>query len=132
MAVFAPGDHGSTFGGNALAAAVGEAALDLLVRERLSEKARVRGDELLAKLRAIDHPAISEVRGKGLLIGVEIDPTFASARQVCEGLLVRGVLSKDTHGTVVRFAPPLIVESEHIDLAVAALAETLRALEPRA
>ena len=71
------------------------------------------------------------MRGKGLLIGVEIDPAFASARQVCEGLLARGVLSKDTHGTVVRFAPPLIVESEHIDLAVEALAETLRSLDRR-
>ena len=128
MAVFAPGDHGSTFGGNPLAAAVGEAALDLLVRERLSERARVRGDELLAKLRAIEHPAIAEVRGKGLLIGVEIDPAVASARTVCEGLLARGVLSKDTHGTVVRFAPPLVVESEHVDLAVGALTETLRSL----
>ena len=65
------------------------------------------------------------MRGKGLLIGVEIDPAFARARQVCEGLLARGVLSKDTHGTVVRFAPPLIVESEHIDLAVSALVVTL-------
>ena len=128
MSVFHPGDHGSTFGGNPLGAAVGTAALDLLVRERLSERARVRGDELLAKLRAIDDPAIAEVRGKGLLIGVEIDPKAASAREVCEGLLARGVLSKDTHGTVVRFAPPLIVESSHIDLAVEALADTLRAL----
>ena len=128
MSVFRPGDHGSTFGGNPLGAAVGTAALDLLVRERLSERARVRGDELLAKLRAIDDPAIAEVRGKGLLIGVEIDPKAASAREVCEGLLARGVLSKDTHGTVVRFAPPLIVESSHIDLAVEALADTLRAL----
>jgi ornithine--oxo-acid transaminase len=128
MAQFTPGDHGSTFGGNPLAAAVGEAALDLLVRDRLPERARVRGDELLAKLRAIDDPAIAEVRGKGLLIGVEIDPAAASARQVCEGLLARGVLSKDTHGTVVRFAPPLIVESAHIDLAVDALADTLRSL----
>jgi len=88
----------------------------------------VRGDQLIAKLRAIGHPAISEVRGKGLLIGVEIDPAFASARRVCEGLLERGVLSKDTHGTVVRFAPPLIVESEHIDLAVEALTDTLASL----
>ena len=131
MAQFTPGDHGSTFGGNPLAAAVGEAALDLLVRERLSERARVRGDELLAKLRAIDHGAIVEVRGKGLLIGVEIDPAFASARAVCEGLLARGVLSKDTHGTVVRFGPPLVVESEHLDLAVGALADTLGSLERR-
>jgi ornithine--oxo-acid transaminase len=68
------------------------------------------------------------VRGKGLLIGVEIDPQAASAREVCEGLLARGVLSKDTHGTVVRFAPPLVVESSHIELAVEALADTLRAL----
>ena len=76
--MFTPGDHGSTFGGNALAAAVGEAALDLLVAASASpRRARVRGDELLAKLRAIDHPAIVEVRGKGLLIGVEIDPAFA-------------------------------------------------------
>jgi len=131
MAQFRPGDHGSTFGGNPLAAAVGEAALELLVRDRLSERARVRGDELLAKLRAIDDPAIAEVRGKGLLIGVEIDPDAASARQVCEGLLARGVLSKDTHGTVVRFAPPLIVESAHIDLAVEALTDTLRSLPRR-
>jgi ornithine--oxo-acid transaminase len=128
MSVFHPGDHGSTFGGNPLGAAVGTAALDLLVRERLSERARVRGDELLGKLRAIDDPAIAEVRGKGLLIGVEIDPRAATAREVCEGLLARGVLSKDTHGTVVRFAPPLVVESSHIDLAVEALADTLRAL----
>ena len=128
MSVFRPGDHGSTFGGNPLGAAVGTAALDVLVRERLSERARVRGDELLAKLRAIDDPAIGEVRGKGLLIGVEIDPRAASARDVCEGLLARGILSKDTHGTVVRFAPPLVVESSHIDLAVEALADTLRAL----
>jgi ornithine--oxo-acid transaminase len=98
------------------------------VRERLSERARVRGDELLAKLRAIGDSAIAEVRGKGLLIGVEIDPRAATAREVCEGLLARGVLSKDTHGTVVRFAPPLVVESGHIDLAVEALADTLRAL----
>ncbi len=131
MAVFQPGDHGSTFGGNPLAAAVGIAALDLLVREGLSERARARGDELLAKLRAIDHPAIREVRGKGLLIGVEIDPVFASARQVCEGLLEAGVLSKDTHGTVVRFAPPLIVESSHLDLAVAALEAALRPFSRR-
>ena len=126
MGVFRPGDHGSTFGGNPLASAVGEAALDLLLRERLSERARVRGDELLARLRRIDHPAISEVRGRGLLIGVEIDPAFASARQVCEGLLAAGVLSKDTHGTAVRFAPPLIVDSEHVALAAEALESALR------
>ena len=131
MSVFRPGDHGRTFGGNPLAAAVGIAALDLQLRERLSERARVRGEELLSKLRGIDHPAIREVRGKGLLIGVEIDPAYATARQVCERLLEGGVLSKDTHGTVVRFAPPLIVESEHLDLAVAALRAALRPFSQR-
>jgi ornithine--oxo-acid transaminase len=131
MGVFQPGDHGSTFGGNPLAAAVGIASLELLVRERLSERARVRGDELLSRLRSIDHPAISEVRGRGLLIGVEIDPAYATARQVCEGLLGVGVLSKDTHGTVVRFAPPLIVESEHLELAVAGLEAVLRSFSRR-
>ena len=109
--------------------AVGQAALKLLVDENLAEHARVRGDELLARLRAIGHPAIVEVRGKGLLIGVEIDPAFASARQVCEGLMAAGVLSKDTHGTVVRFAPSLIVTSEHVELAAAALEQTLASLE---
>ena len=129
MQVFTPGDHGSTFGGNPLAAAVGQAALKLLLDENLAEHARVRGEELLARLRAIGHPAIVEVRGKGLLIGVEIDPAFASARQVCEGLMAAGVLSKDTHGSVVRFAPPLIVTSEHVELAAAALEQTLASLE---
>jgi ornithine--oxo-acid transaminase len=128
MAVFTPGDHGSTFGGNPLAAAVGDVALQVLVGEKLSERAAKQGEVLMSKLRALKHPAITEVRGKGLLIGVEIDPTFASARQVCEALLREGVLSKDTHGTVVRFAPPLTIGDEHIDEAVAALDHALRSL----
>lgn len=128
MAVFTPGDHGSTFGGNALAAAVGDVALQVLVGEKLSERAAKQGELLIAKLRALGHPAITEVRGKGLLIGVEIDPAFASARTVCEALLREGVLSKDTHGTVVRFAPPLTIEDEHIDEAVAALDRALKSL----
>ncbi len=128
MAVFTPGDHGSTFGGNALAAAVGDMALQVLVGEKLSERAAKQGDALMSKLRTLKHPAITEVRGKGLLIGVEIDPAFASARTVCEALLREGVLSKDTHGTVVRFAPPLTIADEHIDEAVAALDRALRAI----
>jgi ornithine--oxo-acid transaminase len=98
--VFTPGDHGSTFGGNPLAAAVGEAALDLLRSERLSERARVRGDELLARLRAIEHR-----RSRGARQGPpdrRRDRSDVRERApVCEGLLARGVLSKDTHGTVV-------------------------------
>jgi ornithine--oxo-acid transaminase len=128
MAVFTPGDHGSTFGGNPLAAAVGEAALVLLQRDRLAERARVLGEHLMTSLRALGHPAIAEVRGKGLLVGVEIDPAFASARAVCEALMNEGVLTKDTHDTVVRLAPPLIVTRDQLDVTVHALARALRAL----
>ncbi len=128
MALFTPGDHGSTFGGNPLAAAVGEAALQLLERESLAERARIAGDYLINRLRDLAHPAVREVRGKGLLIGVEIDPAFASAREVCEGLMEEGILTKDTHGTVVRLAPPLVVTIEQIDQTVAALALVLQRL----
>jgi len=131
MAVFKPGDHGSTFGGNPLAAAVGSAALDLLEDGPYCETARVEGERLLGALRALRHAAIREVRGKGLLIGVEIDPAFATARVVCEALLAEGVLSKDTHGTVLRFAPPLVVEREHVELAAAALGRALERVEAR-
>jgi ornithine--oxo-acid transaminase len=129
MAQFGPGDHGSTFGGNPLAAAVGEAALQLLEREQLALRAQEHGDYLMAQLVKLAHPAITEIRGKGLLIGVEIDPSFASARAVCEGLMAAGVLSKDTHDTVVRLAPPLVIDREQIDFAVNALHRVLRGLE---
>ena len=129
MEVFTPGDHGSTFGGNPLAAAVGLAALDVLLEEKLPERAAELGAYLLHKLRAIKSPLIREVRGKGLLIGIEIDPALASARTVCDRLLQHGVLSKDTHHTVVRFAPPLVITREQIDDALAALRATLAELE---
>jgi ornithine--oxo-acid transaminase len=131
MAVFRPGDHGSTFGGNPLAAAVGDAALQLLERERLAERAATLGDHLLARLRALAHPAITEVRGKGLLVGIEIDPRVASAREVCEGLMGEGVLTKDTHGTVVRLAPPLVITREQLDHTVACLRRVLDRLAAR-
>lgn len=130
MAVFTPGDHGSTFGGNPLAAAVGEAALEVLVDERLAERAAVQGRLLMDGLRALAHPAISEVRGQGLLVGVEIDPAVATARTVCEGLMAEGVLTKDTHGTVVRLAPPLVIGAAEIDEAVQALGRVLSRLAP--
>ncbi len=129
MAQFTPGDHGSTFGGNPLAAAVGQAALELLQSEHLAERSHEQGDHLMAELRKLGHPAITDIRGKGLLIGVEIDPAFASARAVCEALMLEGVLTKDTHHTVVRLAPPLIIERAQIDFAVAALGRVLRTLE---
>ena len=131
MAQFTPGDHGSTFGGNPLAAAVGLAALDLLESEQLAPRAKEHGDHLMAQLRGLGHPAITEVRGKGLLVGVQIDPAFASARAVCEGLMQEGVLTKDTHHTVVRLAPPLVVTPAQLDEAVAALARVLAALAPQ-
>jgi len=128
MAVFGPGDHGSTFGGNPLAAAVGDAALQLLAEENLAERARSLGAHLMLRLRALAHPAITQVRGRGLLVGIEIDPAFASARAVCEGLMEEGILTKDTHGTVVRLAPPLIVTREQLDHTVDALARVLKRL----
>jgi ornithine--oxo-acid transaminase len=126
MAVFTPGDHGSTFGGNPLACAVGFAALGLLQEEDLAARAQQLGDMLLAKLRRLHHPAIREVRGKGLLIGMELDPALVSARDFCERLMQHGVLSKDTHGTVVRLAPPLVITEQEINIAVAAFTAVLQ------
>ena len=128
MGVFTPGSHGSTFGGNPLAAAVGLEAINILVEERLPERAAQLGDYLLAQLRAIRSPLIREVRGKGLLIGVEIDPAAASARAVCLKLLEHGILSKDTHHTVVRFAPPLTITRRQLDSALEAIRRALAEL----
>ncbi|MEO8299375.1 MAG: ornithine--oxo-acid transaminase [Burkholderiales bacterium] len=127
MSVYTPGDHGSTFGGNPLAAAVGEAALQVLMDEQLCARAAGLGEHLMQRLRALQHPAIREVRGRGLLVGVEIDPAWAGARSVCEALMHEGVLSKDTHGTVVRLAPPLVITGPQLDEAVAALVRALTA-----
>jgi ornithine--oxo-acid transaminase len=126
MAVFRPGDHGSTFGGNPLACAVGLAALDLLEEEGLAQRAHAQGAMLMDRLRALRHPAIRELRGRGLLIGMEVDPAHISARDFCERLMARGILSKDTHGTVVRIAPPLIIGDEEVGIAVAAFAAVLQ------
>ena len=125
MQVFRPGDHGSTFGGNPLGAAVGLAAIDYLVENKLSARAAELGDYLLRRLRELKSPLIRDVRGKGLFIGVEVDPRRVTARAVCESLLDHGVLSKDTHGTVIRFAPPLTIGREELDIAVSALAAAL-------
>jgi len=118
MQMFRPGDHGSTFGGNPLAAAVALEALEVLFDEKLIERSRELGDHLLAQLKTIKSPLIREVRGKGLFVGIEIDPRRTSARTVVDRLLARGLLSKDTHGTVVRFAPPLVITKEEIDWAI--------------
>jgi ornithine--oxo-acid transaminase len=125
MQVFEPGDHGSTFGGNPIAAAVGLAALDTLIEENLIERSARLGAHLLARLAAIRNPIIREVRGRGLFAGVELDRDLASAAAVATRLLQAGVLTKDTHRNTVRFAPPLIIEKSEIDWAVARVAEVL-------
>src|SRR5262249_10206101 len=115
MDVFTPGSHGSTFGGNPLAAAVGLEALHVIADEGLVEKSRVLGAHMLRRLRAMRSPAVTDVRGRGLWAGAEINPSVASAREVCERLLRKGVLSKDTHDTVVRLAPPLVIARDDLD-----------------
>ena len=118
MAVFTPGDHGSTFGGTPLAAAVGLEALNVLVEEKLAARSAELGAYLLEKLATLKSPFIKSLRGKGLFVGIEIDPHRAAAREVCERLMAQGVLSKETHATVVRLAPPLVVTREQLDWAV--------------
>ena len=118
MDVLKPGDHGSTFGGNPLGAAVAREALRVLTEEDMIENARVQGEYLLERLREIPSPHIKEVRGRGLLIGVELHPSAGGARRFCEALKERGLLCKETHDNVIRFAPPLIIEREDIDWAL--------------
>lgn len=125
MQVFRPGDHGSTFGGNPLAAAVALEALDVLVEEGYAARAAELGDYFLAQLRGLRSPLVRELRGKGLLIGMDLDPARIAARTVCEQLMQHGLLSKETHHTVVRFAPPLVITRTQIDDAVAAISEVL-------
>jgi ornithine--oxo-acid transaminase len=129
MDVFTPGSHGSTFGGNPLAAAVGLEALNVIRDEGLVEKSRVLGARMLARLSAIASPALKDVRGRGLWGGAEIDPAVASAREVCERLLAKGVLSKETHRTVVRLAPPLVIACEDLDWALDRFEEVLHELD---
>ena len=120
MEVFTPGDHGSTFGGNPLACAVGQAALKVIIEENLAENAFLMGEYFLKGLRELKSPVIKEVRGKGLLIGVELKE---KARPYCEKLMEKGILAKDTREDVIRFAPPLIIQKEEIDWALARIRE---------
>jgi len=125
MNVFTPGDHGSTFGGNPLGAAVGLEALNILVEDDLSANSAAMGSYLLDSLRAIDNPLITDVRGRGLFIGIEIDPALGSARALCEALMERGLLSKETHETVVRLAPALSISQAEIDWAMDQIREVI-------
>jgi ornithine--oxo-acid transaminase len=118
MSVFDPGSHGSTFGGNALAARIGLEALNVIEEEGLVMRSAEQGAYLHERLRAMRSNIVKEVRGRGLWIGLEIDPAVVSARSLCDALAAEGVLSKDTHGTVLRFAPPLTISREEIDWAM--------------
>ena len=115
LGVFKPGDHGSTFGGNPLGCAVARTALKVLVEEGMIENAARLGDYFQERLVEINSPHIKEVRGKGLLIGVELHPQAGGARRFCEALQGRGVLAKETHTHVIRFAPPLIITCDQVD-----------------
>lgn len=126
MQVFTPGSHGSTFGGNPLAAVVGKEALTILEEENLIENARLTGGYFLQALKRLNSPFIKEVRGKGLLIGLEIDSQKISARALCLSLLKAGLLTKETHETVIRLAPPLIINQEQIDEAMAIIEKVFK------
>jgi len=125
MGLFLPGEHGSTFGGNPLAAAVARTALQVLVEEKMIENAAQIGEYFLDQLAEIPNKHIREVRGKGLLIGVELKPSAKGARRFCEALAKRGILAKETHENVIRFAPPLVVDQPTIDWALTHIREVL-------
>ena len=115
LGVFQPGDHGSTFGGNPLGCAAAREALRVIADEGLCQRAAELGDYLMTRLRAIESPHVATVRGLGLLIGIELKPEAGGARRFCEALQTRGVLTKETHSTVIRMAPPLVVTKEELD-----------------
>ncbi|NLI69251.1 MAG: ornithine--oxo-acid transaminase [Firmicutes bacterium] len=118
LGVFLPGDHGSTFGGNPLACAVAREALRVIIEECLIENAAAIGDYFMRCLRGMNSPRIKEIRGRGLLIALEIEKDRGNARQLCVALKEKGILCKETHDNVIRFAPPLIIKKEEIDWAM--------------
>jgi ornithine--oxo-acid transaminase len=128
LGVFQPGDHGSTFGGNPMACAVARMTLKVLIEEGMIENAAKMGDYLMGKLRAVRSPHIKDVRGKGLLIGVELHKEARGARRFCEALMIKGLLCKETRKHVIRFAPPLIIQKEETDWAFEQIEAVLTAL----
>ena len=129
MQWFVPGSHGSTFGGFPLAAAIGKRSLELIEEEKLVENSKQQGSYLLEELKKIQSPIIKQIRGKGLWIGVEIDTKIINGRKMSERLLRKGILSKETHASIMRFAPPLIIKKKEIDWAVPIIKETLKEIE---
>ena len=126
LGLFEPGEHGSTFGGSPMAAAIGLAALEVLEEEKLDQRATELGEYFMAELRKIETPIVKEVRGRGLWIGVELFPEARGARRYCEMLREKGLLAKETHDHVVRFAPPLVIEKADLDWALGIIAEVLK------
>jgi len=125
MDVLRPGEHGSTFGGNPLACAVARTALKVLIEENMIENAAVMGEYFLSKLAQIKNSYIKEVRGKGLMLAVEFIPGIGGARQYCEALMAQGLLCKETHENVIRFAPPLVITKQEIDWAMERIEKVL-------
>jgi ornithine--oxo-acid transaminase len=125
LGLFMPGEHGSTFGGNPLAAAVSRAALKVIRDEDLAERSRTLGEYFMEQLSEIPSPHVKEVRGKGLLIGVELKPDAGGARRFCEAMQQKGILAKETHDNVIRFAPPLVIDKETIDWALPSIRDVL-------
>ena len=125
LGLFQPGEHGSTFGGNPLAAAVARAALRVIREEKLAERAHELGTYFVEQLTEIPSPHVKEVRGRGLLIGVELKPSAGAARRFCEALQSRGILAKETHDNVIRFAPPLVIDKATIDWALPSIRDVL-------
>jgi ornithine--oxo-acid transaminase len=126
MDVFTPGDHGSTFGGNPLGAVVGQACLEVLIEEKLPDRSAELGKYFVENLRNINSPFVKEIRGKGLMIGVEIKAESGLARPFCEELMSLGILCKETHQQVIRFAPPLVITKEEIDWAMERITKVLK------
>lgn len=126
LGVFKPGDHGSTFGGNPLGAAVARESIKVLIEEKLIEKSYDLGNYFIEELKKVDSKHVKEVRGRGLFIGVELNKEAKGARRFCEALKDRGILCKETHENVIRFAPPLIIKKDEIDWALKRINEVLK------
>ena len=129
LGVLKPGQHGSTFGGNPLACAIARAALKVLVEEGMIENSANQGAYFLERLRGIRANAVREVRGRGLMLAVELNPEAGGARRYCEALQNRGLLAKDTHDNTIRFAPPLVITREQVDWALEQIEPVLTGLD---
>jgi ornithine--oxo-acid transaminase len=125
LGLFTPGEHGSTFGGNPLGAAVARTALSVLIDENLIENAAKMGEYFSDQLEELPTRKIKEIRSRGLLIGVEMKPDAGGARKYCEQLRAKGILAKETHDTTIRFAPPLIIDKDTVDWALIKIRDVL-------